>query len=151
MLAWPVCWCARLVRLLSKSATSYPAAGPDASQVLGQLVTVLAMEPLHTSMDQAVLNAYGCSDIDTTCGFGLDYFDLEDDAQLPNALQNRIDEGPLSFDDPNDALDFQGQLRATGAVKAKKKLPWRTAGLMTCAMRCSPACWRSTPSATKRW
>jgi hypothetical protein len=85
----------------------------------------LQLRDLHTSMDQAVLQAYGWSDINTACGFGLDYLDTEDDAQLPDELQERIDGGSLFFDDPNDALDFQGQLRATGAVKPKKKLPWR--------------------------
>jgi hypothetical protein len=86
-------------------------------------------------MDQAVLAAYSWSDAltqaiadnphHTPCGFGLDYLDLEDDIQLPEQLQERIDEGNLFFWDANDALDFQGQLRAAGAVKAKKRLPWR--------------------------
>jgi hypothetical protein len=72
-----------------------------------------------------VLQAYGWSDVPTACGFGLDYLDTEDDIQLPEQLQERIDEGNLFFWDANDALDFQGQLRAAGAVKAKKRLPWR--------------------------
>lgn len=76
-------------------------------------------------MDQAVLAAYGWSDVPTTCGFGLDYIDLEEDAQVPEELQERIDLGHLFFWDANDALDFQGQLQAYGAVKAKKRLPWR--------------------------
>jgi hypothetical protein len=96
----------------------------------------LQLRELHTAMDQAVLQAYGWSDINelvannSPCGFGLDYLDLEDDAQLPDALQDRIGagsekSGDLFFHDPNDALDFQGQLRANGAVKSSRRLPWR--------------------------
>ena len=85
----------------------------------------LQLRELHTAMDQAVLQAYGWSDVATACGFGLDYLDTEEDAQLPDALQDRIDEGNLFFSNPNDALDFQGQLRANGAVKSSRRLPWR--------------------------
>ena len=80
---------------------------------------------LHGEMDQAVLNAYGWSDVPTACGFGLDYLDLEDDAQLPDDLQERIDNGELFFWDAHDALDFQGQLQAYGAITGRRKLPWR--------------------------
>lgn len=96
---------------------------------------LLQLRALHQEMDQAVLEAYGWSDAltqaisenphHTPCGFGLDYLDLEDDLQLPEALQERIDTGDLFFWDAGDALDFQGQLRASGAVKANKRLPWR--------------------------
>ncbi len=61
----------------------------------------------------------------TPCGFGLDYLDLEEDAQLPDALQDRIDNGDLFFWDAGDALDFQGQLLAYGAISGRRKLPWR--------------------------
>jgi type I restriction-modification system DNA methylase subunit len=80
---------------------------------------------LHGEMDQAVLAAYAWSDVPTACGFGLDYLDTEDDAQLPDALQERIDSGELFFWDANDALDFQGQLHAYGAITGRRKLPWR--------------------------
>ncbi|PSB38493.1 SAM-dependent methyltransferase [Aphanothece cf. minutissima CCALA 015] len=80
---------------------------------------------LHGEMDQAVLAAYGWSDVSTACGFGLDYLDLEDDIQLPEDLQQRIDDGNLFFWDANDALDFQGQLQAYGAITGRRKLPWR--------------------------
>jgi hypothetical protein len=82
-------------------------------------------------MDQAVLEAYGWSDVPTLgpsnspCGFGLDYLDTEDDAQLPDELQERIDSGDLFFWDAEEALDFQGQLRASGAITGRRKLPWR--------------------------
>jgi hypothetical protein len=92
---------------------------------------LLQLRALHQDMDQAVLAAYGWSDVprlgpgNSPCGFGLDYLDTEEDAQLPEPLQERIDSGELFFWDAGDALDFQGQLRASGAVKAKKRLPWR--------------------------
>jgi len=76
-------------------------------------------------MDQTVLQAYGWSDVTTACGFGLDYLDTEEDAQLPDELQERIDSGELFFWDAGDALDFQGQLEAYGAISGRRKLPWR--------------------------
>jgi hypothetical protein len=86
---------------------------------------LLELRRLHSEMDQAVLAAYGWSDVPTTFGFGLDYLDTEDDAQLPDGLQERIDSGELFFWDANDALDFQGQLQAYGAITGRRKLPWR--------------------------
>jgi hypothetical protein len=86
---------------------------------------LLELRRLHSEMDQAVLAAYGWSDVPTACGFGLDYLDIEDDAQLPDALQERIDSGKLFFWDAEDALTFQSQLRSHEAVKGKKKLSWR--------------------------
>ena len=68
---------------------------------------LLQLRALHQEMDQAVLHAYGWSDAltqaisdnphHTPCGFGLDYLDLEEDAQLPDDLQERIDSGDLFF------------------------------------------------------
>ncbi|NQW40034.1 MAG: N-6 DNA methylase [Cyanobacteria bacterium] len=86
---------------------------------------LLELRRLHGEMDQAVLAAYGWSDVPTACGFGLDYLDTEEDAQLPDELQERIDSGDLFFWDANDALDFQGQLQAYGAITGRRKLPWR--------------------------
>ena len=86
---------------------------------------LLELRRLHGEMDQAVLNAYGWSDVPTACGFGLDYLDLEEDAQLPDELQERIDSGELFFWAAGDALDFQGQLQAYGAITGRRKLPWR--------------------------
>ena len=71
------------------------------------------------------LLALGWSDVPTACGFGLDYLDLEDDAQLPDDLQERIDSGELFLWEPDEACAFEAQLRAYGAVKGKKKFPWR--------------------------
>ena len=96
---------------------------------------LLELRRLHEEMDQAVLAAYGWSDAltqaiadnphHTPCGFGLDFLDLEDDAQLPDPLQERIDAGDLFFWDARDALNFQGQLQAHGAITGRRKLPWR--------------------------
>ncbi len=96
---------------------------------------LLELRRLHEEMDQEVLAGYGWSDVltqaiaanphHTPCGFGLDYLDLEEDAQLPDALQERIDSGDLFFWDANAALDFQGQLQAYGAITGRLKLPWR--------------------------
>ena len=86
---------------------------------------LLELRRLHEEMDQAVLNAYGWSDVPTACGFGLDYLDTEEDAQLPDELEERIDSGELFFWDAGDALDFQGQLQAYGAITGRRKLPWR--------------------------
>jgi hypothetical protein len=86
---------------------------------------LLELRRLHGEMDQAVLAAYGWSDVPTACGFGLDYLDTEEDAQFPDELQERIDSGDLFFWDAGDALDFQGQLQAYGAITGRRKLPWR--------------------------
>ena len=86
---------------------------------------LLELRNLHGEMDQAVLAAYSWSDVPTACGFGLDYLDTEEDAQLPEDLQQRIDDGNLFFWDACDALDFQGQLQAYGAITGRRKLPWR--------------------------
>jgi hypothetical protein len=87
--------------------------------------SLLELRRLHGEMDQAVLAAYGWSDVPTACGFGLDYLDLEEDAQLPDELQERIDSGQLFFWEADEACAFEAQVRAYGAVKGKKKLPWR--------------------------
>ena len=92
---------------------------------------LLELRRLHAEMDQAVLAAYGWSDvlkpgpINSPYGFGLDYLDADEDAQLPEDLQVRIDSGDLFFWDATDALDFQGQLQAYGAITGRRKLPWR--------------------------
>jgi len=86
---------------------------------------LLELRSLHGEMDQAVLQAYGWSDVPTACGFALDYLDTEEDVQLPDELQERIDSGELFFWDAGDALDFQGQLEAYGAISGRRKLPWR--------------------------
>lgn len=80
---------------------------------------------LHNEMDQAVLAAYGWSDVPTICGFGLDYLDSDEIESLPPDLQERITSGDLFFPTASEARNFQAQLRHHGVVKANKKLPWR--------------------------
>ena len=98
------------------------------------------MRRLHGEMDQAVgrlrLERYT-----HRLRFGLDYLDTEDDAQVPDDLQERIDNGGLFFWDANDALHFQGQLEAHGAITGRRKLPWRYPGPMKFVMKFSHAYW----------
>jgi hypothetical protein len=95
---------------------------------------LLELRRLHGVMDQAALEAYGWSDVlqdgpgNSPCGFGLDYLDhldTEEDAQLPDVLQERIDSGDLFFCEADEALEVQGQLRAAGAINASRRLAWR--------------------------
>jgi hypothetical protein len=86
---------------------------------------IATFREFHERANSEVAAAYGWPDLSTACGFGLDYLDLEDHIQLPEALQERIDSGELFFWDTNDALAFQGQLQACGAISGRRKLPWR--------------------------
>jgi len=80
---------------------------------------ILKLRHLHDQMDQAVLKAYGWEDINTPCGFALDYLDI-DPKDLPTTVQDRITSGDLFFATADDAIAF-GSLVSTG----KRKLPWR--------------------------
>jgi hypothetical protein len=80
---------------------------------------ILKLRHLHDQMDQAVLKAYGWEDINTSCGFALDYLDA-DPKDLPTAAQDRIASGDLFFPTADEAIAF-GSLVSTG----KRKLPWR--------------------------
>ncbi len=78
-------------------------------------------------MDRAVLNAYGWADIDTTCGFALDYLDTDPvrdsgdlSQDLPPEAQERLTTGDLYFPTAESATTFD-TLVCTG----KRKLPWR--------------------------
>jgi hypothetical protein len=86
---------------------------------------ILELRSLHQLLDQAVLQAYGWDDIPTSCGFGLDYIDSDDDTTLPPDLQERSASGNLFFETASEASAFQSLLRQYGAVKPSKKLPWR--------------------------
>ena len=84
---------------------------------------IMELRRLHGEIDQAVLNAYGWSDVSTACGFGLDYLDVDDDISLLPDLHERVDSGNLFFRNADEACDFAGQLQAiTGS---RRKLPWR--------------------------
>ncbi len=113
---------AELMEASNKGLTSTYNRFHDPSETSSGL---LELRRLHGEMDQAVLAAFGWSDVPTTCGFGLDYLDTEEDSQLPNELQERIDSGDLFFWEAGEANAFEAQLRAFGAVKGRKKLPWR--------------------------
>jgi hypothetical protein len=80
---------------------------------------ILHLRHLHDQMDQAVLAAYGWADIDTTCGFALDYLDTDPD-DLPPEAGDRVASGDLFFATADEAAAF-GALISTG----KRKLPWR--------------------------
>ena len=77
------------------------------------------LRALHQQMDIAVLKAYGWEDLTLTCGFDLDYFDLEPE-NLPPDLQARIDNNNFFFETAHSASVFQSYVK-TG----KKSLPWR--------------------------
>ena len=68
------------------------------------------LRDLHTAMDRAVLAAYGWSDIDTTCGFDLDWCESEaaDDAS-PDTLE-RLEKGNYFFDSAEEARAFASEL-----------------------------------------
>jgi hypothetical protein len=80
---------------------------------------LLHLRDLHQQMDRAVLNAYGWPDIDTTCGYALDYLDADPD-DLPTEAQDRIASGDLFFPTADEAAAFDSLVK-TG----KRKLPWR--------------------------
>ena len=80
---------------------------------------ILKLRELHHQMDRAVLAAYGWQDIDTPCGFALDYLDTDPD-DLPAPAAERIATGDLFFPTAAEAAAF-GALISTG----KRKLPWR--------------------------
>ena len=78
------------------------------------------LRDLHAAMDRAVLAAYGWTDIDTTCGFDLDWCEDEaaDDAS-PETIE-RLETGRYFFETAEEARAF-----ATELVGLGKKLPWR--------------------------
>ncbi len=78
------------------------------------------LRDLHMAMDSAVLDAYGWTDIDTTCGFDLDWCEAEpaDDAS-PDTLE-RIETGHFFFESVEEARAFAAELEDGG-----KSLGWR--------------------------
>ena len=83
---------------------------------------ILKLRELHDQMDRAVLDAYGWQDIETTCGFTLDYLDIELE-DLPTEIQDRMASGNLFFETPEEAVAFDVTVRT--ATTKKGKLPWR--------------------------
>ena len=68
------------------------------------------LRDLHAAMDRAVLAAYGWPDIDTTCGFDLDWCEAEaaDDAS-PDTLE-RLETGRYFFESAEEARAFAAEL-----------------------------------------
>lgn len=81
---------------------------------------LLKLRDLHTQMDRAVLDAYGWTDIDTTCGFALDYLDIDED-KLPAEAKDRIASGDLYFATAHAAEEFDNLVQSG----KRKNLPWR--------------------------
>ena len=78
------------------------------------------LRELHTAMDRAVLAAYNWADIDTTCGFDLDWCEAEPaDEASPDTLE-RIETGRFFFESADEARAFAAELEDGG-----KSLGWR--------------------------
>ena len=88
---------------------------------------ILRLRELHAAMDRAVLDAYSWSDVPTTCGFALDWLDLDDDeladtlASAPDDIRERIESAEYFFPDVASACRFQAHIKKAG----RGKLPWR--------------------------
>jgi hypothetical protein len=81
---------------------------------------IVELRRLHGEMDRAVLARYGWDDVNTTCGFDLDWCDAEaaDDAD-PTTVE-RLESGNYFFPTAAEALAFASELIGGG-----KSLPWR--------------------------
>ena len=90
-------------------------------------------------MDRAVLASYGWTDVDTTCGFDLDWCEAEaaDDAS-PDTIE-RLEAGRYFFESAAEAQSFAAELVGIG-----KGLPGATAGGPRSATTSSPASSSST-------
>ena len=83
---------------------------------------ILKLRELHSQMDRAVLNAYGWQDLETTCGFALDYLDI-DPEDVPAQAQERVESGDFFFETAEEAAAFDVLIRSSQARRGK--LPWR--------------------------
>jgi hypothetical protein len=81
---------------------------------------IVRLRELHSAMDRAVLASYGWTDVDTTCGFDLDWCEAEaaDDAS-PDTIE-RLEAGRYFFESAAEAQAFAAELVGIG-----KGLPWR--------------------------
>jgi hypothetical protein len=88
---------------------------------------IARLRNLHAAMDRAVLDAYEWQDVQPTCGFALDWLDLDDDeladtlASAPDDIRERIESADYFFPDAASACRFQSHIKKDG----KGKLPWR--------------------------
>ena len=78
---------------------------------------------LHATANAEVAEAYGWQDICTSCGFGLEHLDIDDDTQIPESQINSLMNSELFFWNADEACAFQDQMQSlTGS---RGKLPWR--------------------------
>ena len=119
----------------------------DPSETSGGL---LDLRRLHEEMDQAVLAAYGWSDVDTACGFGLDYLDTEDEPQLLMLFRSASMPVSCSSGMPTTPSISKASSRPTAPSPAVANFPGATAGLMRFAMMYSHDYLLSTLSATPK-
>ena len=88
---------------------------------------IARLRELHAEMDRAVLAAYDWPDVPTSCGFALDWLDLDDDelantlAEAPDDIRERIESADYFFPDAASACRFQSHIKKQG----RGKLPWR--------------------------
>ncbi|MEI6380667.1 MAG: DNA methyltransferase [Cyanobacteriota bacterium ELA615] len=81
---------------------------------------IVKLRQLHQQMDEAVLEAYGWSDIKPECGFVLEYCDL-DTEELPEQIRGRVESGDLFFKSSKEAQEFVYWID----IGKRKGLPWR--------------------------
>lgn len=81
---------------------------------------IVKLRQLHAAMDAAVLAAYGWTDVETTCGFDLDYCDVEANDDAGDETKDRLERGDYWFATPEAALTFAQEL-GTG----NESHPWR--------------------------
>jgi N-6 DNA Methylase len=81
---------------------------------------IARLRELHSEMDRAVLASYRWTDVDTGCGFDLDWCEAEaaDDAS-PDTIE-RLEAGRYFFESAAEAQSFAAELVGIG-----KGLPWR--------------------------
>ena len=96
---------------------------------------IVRLRDLHTAMDRAVLAAYGWSEIDTTCGFDLDWCESEaaDDAS-PDTLE-RLEKGNTFLRPPRKPERSPRNCWKGAATSCRGA----TAGVPRSATRSSPA------------
>lgn len=102
---------------------------------------ILHLRHLHDQMDRAVLAAYGWPDIDTTCGFALDYLDTDPD-DLPPVAADRVASGDLFFPPPTKPPPL-----VPSSAPANASSPGATNGPRPPTTKSSPASSTSTNSA----
>src|SRR5271157_3877811 len=78
------------------------------------------LRELHSAMDRAVLATYGWTDIDTTCGFDLDWCEAEPTDDASPVTMERLDTGQFFFETAEEARAFAAELEDGG-----KGLGWR--------------------------